>query len=47
VDDEPQLDWDQESALILAIMRLEAKIDEMIRLLAEDDEDGEEEEPES
>jgi hypothetical protein len=39
---EPPFEWNDESALILALMRIEAKLDELLRLLAEED-DGEEE----
>ncbi len=38
-EDVPRVDWDDLSAIILALMRIEAKLDE---LLAEED-DGEEE----
>jgi hypothetical protein len=43
---EPPLEWDDESALILALMRIEARLDELLNLLAEED-DGEEEEPDA
>jgi hypothetical protein len=43
---EPPIEWDDESALILALMRIEAKLDELLRLFAEED-DGEEEEPDA
>ena len=42
VSDEPSLAWDDQSALILALMRLEAKLDRILELL--EDELGEEEE---
>jgi hypothetical protein len=41
----PMVDWDDESAIILALMRIEAKLDELLRLLEEDD--GDEEEPDA
>jgi hypothetical protein len=41
VDDEPRIDWDDESAIILALMRIEATLQELRRLIAE--EDGEQE----
>jgi hypothetical protein len=41
----PIIDWDDESALILALMRIEAKLDEFLRLLEEGD--GGEEEPDA
>jgi hypothetical protein len=43
---EPPIEWNDESALILALMRIEAKLDELLRLLAEED-DGEEEGPDA
>jgi hypothetical protein len=45
VADEPELDWDERSAVILAWMRIEAKLDELVRLL--EDDNGEEEEPDA
>jgi hypothetical protein len=42
MEDEPELEWDERSALILALMRIEAKLDALLELW-EDDEDGEEE----
>ena len=41
---EPPVESDEESAIILALMRVEAKL--IRRALLENDEDGEEEEPE-
>jgi hypothetical protein len=41
----PIVDWDDDSAIILALMRIEAKLDELLRLLEEDD--GDEEEPDA
>jgi hypothetical protein len=43
--DQPQLEWDESSALILALMRIEAKLDELLRLW--EDDDGEEEDVDS
>ena len=43
--DEPELDWDERSALILALMRIEAKLDELLRLW--EDDNGEEEDAHS
>jgi hypothetical protein len=45
VADEPDPDWDERSALILALMRIEAKLDELLD--AWEDDDGEEEEPDA
>lgn len=42
VSDEPELEWDERSALILALMRIEAKLDALLELW-EDEENGEEE----
>lgn len=42
MSDPPSVEWDEESAVILALMRIEAKLDELLRYLEEDD--GEEEE---
>jgi hypothetical protein len=42
VSDDPELEWDERSALILALMRIEAKLDELLQLW-EDGENGEEE----
>jgi len=36
-EDQPALDWDERSALILALMRIEAKLDELLRLWEDDD----------
>jgi hypothetical protein len=44
--DEPELESDERAALILALMRIEAKFDELLRLWEEDDGE-EEEEPDS
>ena len=44
---EPPVEWDGEGAIILAPMRLEAKLDEIRRAILEEDEDGEEQEPDS
>lgn len=44
-EDQPALDWDESSALILALMRIEAKLDELLRLW--EDDDGEEEDVDS
>jgi hypothetical protein len=38
---EPPIEWDDESMIILLLMRIEAKLDELIGLF-EDDGDGEE-----
>ncbi len=35
-----EIDWDERSALILALMRIEAKLDELLALW--EDDDGEE-----
>jgi hypothetical protein len=40
MSDEPELSWDERSAVILALMRIEAKLDELLRLW--EDDDGEE-----
>jgi hypothetical protein len=45
VGDGPELEWDERSALILALMRVEAKLDELLRLW--EDDDGEEEDADS
>jgi len=45
VSDGPDLEWDERSALILALMRVEAKLDELLRLW--EDDDGEEEDADS
>jgi hypothetical protein len=46
VSDEPDLGWDERSALILALMRIEAKLDALLESW-EDDDNGEEEETDS
>ena len=46
MSDPPSIDWNGDSALILALMRIEAKLDELLRYLEEDDGE-EEEEPDS
>jgi hypothetical protein len=43
--DEPDPDWSERSALILALMRIEAKLDELLSLW--EDDDGEEEDADS
>jgi hypothetical protein len=45
LSEEPDLTWDERSALILALMRIEAKLDELLRLW--EDDDGEEEDADS
>jgi hypothetical protein len=45
VAEPPEIDWGDESAFILALMRIEAKLDELLELLGEDD--GDEEEPDA
>jgi hypothetical protein len=40
MSDDPDLTWDERSAVILALMRIEAKLDELLRLW--EDDDGEE-----
>jgi hypothetical protein len=42
--DEPEIDWDDESAIILALMRIEAKLEEILAILEDNDV---EEDPES
>jgi hypothetical protein len=44
-NDPPPVDWDERSALILTLMRIEAKLDELLRLW--EDDDGEEEDSDS
>jgi hypothetical protein len=41
VEDEPSIDWDLEDEVILALMRIDAKLDEILSLMEEND--GEEE----
>jgi len=40
VEDEPEVDWDFESSIILALMRIEAKLEELLARM--EDDDGEE-----
>jgi hypothetical protein len=43
VEEEPRIDWELVSSLILVLMRTDAKLDQLIDLLGAED-DGEEEE---
>jgi hypothetical protein len=42
VDDEPLLDWEAQEAIMIALMRMEDKLEEILRILMGED-DGEEE----
>jgi hypothetical protein len=42
VDDEPLLDWEAQEAIMIALMRMEDKLEEGLRILMGED-DGEEE----
>jgi hypothetical protein len=47
VVDEPEIDWDDESAIILALMRIDAKLEALLRLYMEDEDEDDEEESDS
>jgi hypothetical protein len=42
VDDEPRLDWEAQEAIMIALMRMEDKLEQILRILLGED-DGEEE----
>ena len=42
VEDEPRIDWEGQEAIMIAMMRMEDKLEEILRILLEED-DGEEE----
>ena len=42
VEDEPRLDWEGQEAIMVALMRMEDKLEEILRILL-GEEDGEEE----
>jgi hypothetical protein len=45
--DEPPIDWDDESAIILALMRIDAKLEALLRLYEEDEDEDDEQESDS
>ena len=41
VDDDPRLDWEAQEAIMIALMRMQDKLEEILRILLGED-DGEE-----
>ncbi len=42
MEDEPRIEWNAQEAIMIALMRMEDKLEEILRLLLEED-DGQEE----